>query len=171
MQQEEPVNQKEVLLKGTIITVDEEVYTKQITPPDPTKVLQIPLAELNRIVGTHVKAGPTLEYKENSFTTYSIDATTYQEVQTAYTKIRLDHAEARHIVCAWNVPQDKFHLANDGCDDEEYGASLPLAKLLAENQITHRAIFIVRKCGLKLQQDRIPCYTQLAHALIQKHTI
>ena len=167
MAEEEPVDRKDVVLKGSQIIVGEEYYVKKVVPPDPTKVLQLSMPELNRIIGSKVHAGPVLDHKGNRFTTYSIDTNSFDHIETVYMKLRLDHAAERHIVCAWNIPgKDKFHC-EDGCDDDEYGAAAAMLGVLKQNKIVNRAVFIARKCGEKLGKERLACYTQLTRAVIK----
>ena len=83
-------------------------------------------------------------------------------------KIRLNHADARHIVCAWSVPGTKKYMTIDGCDDDDHGCSQPIIELLKANKMTNRAIFVVRKCGKKLNEKRIPAYVDAAAAVIKK---
>ena len=59
----------------------------------------------------------------------------------------------------------------DSCDDDDYGAGSVVLRVLTENDITHKALFIVRKCGEKLNQDRMPCYSQIASAIFAKSPV
>ena len=87
MKQEDEIDQKEVRKVGNSIYVGEEKYVRRISPPDPAKTLQLPLHELNRVIGLQVHAGPKLEHKNNIFTAYSIDANQYSQVEDAYLKL------------------------------------------------------------------------------------
>ena len=71
------------------------------------------------------------------------------------------HAEAKHIVCAWNIPSSELH-SNGSCDDGDYGVSQHIAQLLSKDSIQCRAIFVVRNCGQKLNEERIRCYVKAA---------
>ena len=100
----------------------------------------------------------TVEENMNKFIGYSACVQSFQEVEDLYMKMRLNHAEARHIVCVWSLPGIKKHEVMDVCDDEEYGVASPLLQMFKENNITHRAVFIVRKVGNKLTAQRIQLY-------------
>ena len=163
------VNQQVVKTVRDDIYVGDDKYTPQVVPPDPTKVLQYSLPELNRIMSIPLHKGKKLECNGNFFTPYTVCVSTYKEIQDAYMKIRLNHADARHIVCAWSIPGSKVYEATDCCDDEDHGSALPILNLFKSSEITFRAVYVVRKCGKKLNEQRIPMYLQAAREVIQKY--
>ena len=171
MKEEDAVDQKEIKRVGSSIYVGDNQYVKAVIPPDPSKLLQLPLVEINRILAAELLPGPRLEYKSNFFTAYSADVNNHKQISDMYYKLRLNHADARHIVCAWNVPALLKIDGVDSCDDEDYGAGVAILKVLIDLRITHKVIFIVRKCGEKLSQDRIPCYTQIANAIFANNPV
>ena len=160
----------EVATEKGKIYIGEDEYIQQVSPPDPTSVLQLSLPRLNEIMETQVEKGPTMEAEGNVFTGYSICTNNPQMVNDAYMKIRLNHAGARHIICAYQFPGLKKAQCSDSCDDDDYGASLPVLQMLMENNITHRAVFVVRKCGDKLHQKRIPMYLKTATETINRNS-
>ena len=168
MMEEEDMNQQEITLHQGKMFVGDNEFKPEVVPPDPTHVLQIPMQKLNEIMMIPVQRGPLVQHKGNNFIGYLVSAGNTRQVQDAYMKIRLSHAEARHIICAYNVPGiDVIQNANH-CDDEDYGASQALLELLVKNKLNNRAVFVVRNCGEKLYEERIPTYIRAARAVIDK---
>ena len=147
--------------KGKLFVGNQE-YIPKIEAPDPTSVLQLSLVKLNQIMSVPVQQGPTEEVQGNIFTGYTVCTNKIEDIQDAYMKLRLNHAGARHIVCAFRIPGINTAESNDHCDDEDYGASLPILQAMSQDNISCRAVFVVRKCGMKLNNDRIPAYIRIA---------
>ena len=161
--------QEEVSIYKGDIYVGDRKYQKIVTEPDATQVLNMPLHELNQIMAMEINRGANPVYKDgNKFTGYSLCTNDPKTIAKAYMKIRLNHAEARHIICAWNIPGLRKYESADGCDDQDNGASIPIVQLLTDNQIESRVIFVVRNCGKKLNAERNSCYVQVAKALISE---
>ena len=78
------------------------------------------------------------------------------------------HAEARHIVCIWRIPGMNIHECNDGCDDEDYGVSQAILDWMKKQDITHKAILVVRNCAGKLYSDRMTTYIQAAEKVMKE---
>ena len=138
--------------------VGEEEYVKKITPPDPTKVLRMPLTKLNNIMGLDTPCGPTVRAGDNYFTAYVLGVVNIEQVQDFYMKIKLNHAEARHIVCAWNMLGEKWYELQDYCDDGDHGVGAAILQRMQFNNLEQAAIYVVRNCGQKLKENRIPTY-------------
>ena len=163
------VDQEDVELIQGRIHVGDGIYQRQISPPDPTKVLQLSMDELDQIMGIKLDKGDVCVVKNNQFVGYSMCTDNYEAINDAYMKIRLTHADARHIVCAWNIPGIRRYECIDYCDDADHGCGAVISKVMTDNKITHRVIFIVRKCGMKLNQDRFSTYTEVAYKLLEKY--
>ena len=147
---------------------DTEEYVPRIVTPDPAAILRKSLPELNEIMGIKLDESLPHYYKNNKFRAYSLCTSEFSVIQKAYMKVKVNHAEARHIVCAYNIPGLKKYECADGCDDEEYGISSQIVQLLVENDITHRAIFVVRNCGEKLHQERSTQYLLAVRKVISQ---
>ena len=162
---------KEIVFEKGKLYIGPEEYTPLVTPPDPTSVLQLPIPKLDDIMSTPIEEGTAETMDGNTFKGYSIAANTAETIQNAYMKIRLSHAGARHIICAYVIPGLNHAQCMDHCDDEDYGASYPILQMMIENDITHRAIFIVRKCGKKLRQERNKIYNRVAVGTLNRTVV
>ena len=169
IQKRDDVRKEDVTTGGKDIFVGDRQYVKMITEPEATEVLRMPLSKLNVIMSQQADRCQTFECKENKFTPYSLCTNDPQKIQEMYMKLRLNHAEARHIVCAWNIPGMREYESADWCDDGEAGAGEAILKIMLENNISSRAIFVVRNCKGKLYQDRIPQYVKAAIEAVAKH--
>ena len=164
----EAVNKEDVTSSRTSIFVGEKEYKKLIKEPDATRVLNMPLQMLNEILAAEVDRYPEVTvHKGNRFTGYSLCTNSIEDIQKVYMKLCLNHAEARHIVCCWNVPGVNEYESADSCDDGELGVSLPILQMMLQNQVENRAIFTVRNYGEKLYSERIPQYKSVAKKIIE----
>ena len=164
----DPVNRKEISVQGNKLYVGDEAYVQKVNTPDAARILQLPLPRLNMVMAAHVNRGPTYEAKGNKFTGYVISANNTDQVQEAYMKIKVNHADARHVVCGYSLPGtalDKIQL-EDGCDDDDHGASRAILEVLKASEITHRAVFVVRECGDKLHGERLEMYRQITQSTL-----
>ena len=123
---------------------------------------------LNEIMATELERGRMFECQGNKFIPYSLCTTDYQRINDAYMKLRLNHAEARHIICAWNNVGVPIYECADGCDDGDHGASEAVLQMMIDNNIKNRTIFIVRNCGQKLYDSRLDCYIKAARQVIRE---
>ena len=109
---------------------------QKISPPDPTHVLRLPMSKLDAIMAIQIQTGEPVKAEGNKFLAYSICTADFQTLQDVYMQIRLNHAEARHIVAAWNIPGTNEYETADGCDDDDHGVAREIVQLMLANDIT-----------------------------------
>ena len=160
-----PVN-FEVLRTGLLIGSTE--YRKKIEAPDPTSILDLTSEDLNNQLRKDVVKGLHMRVKDSIFIPYSADVKNYQMIKDVYMKVRLMHARAKHIVCAYFLPGEDTYNARDYEDNGDFGAGRAVLKFMVDNNIHHKAFFIVRLCGkIKLQKERISSYVKAAASVMQ----
>ena len=159
---------KDLTYKKGILHVNTMPCPNPISPPDPIDAIKMTSKDLNEVMELPMNIGPKLVKKGNTFFAASIPANNFDDIQKAYMSLRLKHASARHIVAVWSIPTDKVYDGINFCEDDELGIGIPLLRLLLENDITNRAIFVVRKCGEKLFEENITSYTEAIKALIKQ---
>ena len=150
--------------------MDNKIYKKLVDPPKPTDLLNYSVDQLNFALKTPTIKGPVSTSQDSSFIACMIDTDRISQVKEAYFKVRLLHARAHHIVCAYNLPCDESenHLFKDSCDDGESGAGSHLLKIMKINRITHRAVFVARYCGTqKLGDERLTSYVKALENLMK----
>ena len=160
----------EVYVKQGKIYVGDAELEMPVKVPNPLHLLQLPMTQLNSIMAMKVESGTQKMIKGNVFTGYTICANKPETIQDAYAQIKLNHADARHIVCAWRVPGVKTYISEGYCDDDEYGIGLQLLTKMKESDVRCRAVFVVRKCGEKLFSDRLQSYLECAAEAISKNS-
>ena len=169
MVKEDAVNREEISMQGNQIYIGDKQFKPKITPPRAADLLRLPNQRLNEILGMWIDTAPSISLEGNRFTAYSVATAKYETIQDAYSKIRLNHANAKHIVCAWSIPASKFYESKGYCDDDDHGVGQPILQMMQKNNITHRAIYIVRDCGKRLYGDRVRSYLQAAEQAIQMY--
>ena len=154
------------------LQIDSKPYKKMVAEPDPTDLLKCSCQELDEIMKISTKKGPEIKSKGSAYIAYSIDTNEHSKVRDAYLKVRLQHARARHIICAYNLkgPEKEIHQYRDFCDEQEPGGGSYLLSEMIRCKISSKAFFVVRYCGEeKLGDDRLKMYTNAAEALLRLH--
>ena len=160
--------QVDISFKKGILHVDSKPCQDKVRVPDPTQVIKMPLKDLNEVMDLQMNVTPPLIKKGNQISAISIPVQSFEEINKAYLAVKLRNADARHIVAVWNIPTENIYDGQNFCEDDEFGVGIPLLNMLLDNDITHRAIFLVRRCGEKLNADRIPCYKQALAAVVRQ---
>ena len=163
--------QKDVKFVAGNLVLDGEMQCNKVIPPGPEDILDLSEVELDKILRIRVLSGPKIEQESSEFKAYTIAVSTHQEVQEAYSKVRWVHAAARHIVCAYYLPDHQSPFEQQGyCDDGESGAGRRLLNMLVQSQVGSRAVFVVRYYGgTRLGVDRFQCYEHALKGAIQQH--
>ena len=157
--------------KGNLL-LNKTAYRKLVQPPSPTTFLDYTSQDLDRILKIPTSKGKQIDILDSHFLAYSVDADKPQRVKDTYLKIRLMHARARHIVCVYNLPgaEKERILCQDYCEDGEIGVGQILLHMMQDNNVSHRAFFIVRVCGqMKLREDRVTGYKKAMESCLSLH--
>ena len=157
--------------KGVCMWVDNPIG-KRVQAPTPGDLLQYTASELDDIMKIQTTKGPEVKIKDSAYIAFACDikGDDYGTVRKTYLKIKLMHARARHVICAYNLmgPDELTHNLKDSCDDQEYGAGSLLLKSMIDSRINGKAIYVVRYCGPeKLGQDRLKSYIKAADELLK----
>ena len=152
------------------LKVGTELYRKKVSAPGPTDLLDISPEDFDEVMKIQVLKGPQIKVKDSYFQGYVLDTDNHEKIRQGYLKIRLLHARAKHVVCAYCVPHGAKQHAHDYDDDEDHGVGRILLKELRRNDVTNRAVFIVRYCGKeKLNQQRYGAYLSAATQAMEKY--
>ena len=163
-------NKAEIEFEQGKMKINGAEYKKKIREPLPEDILSLDETEFNATLNMQISKPTKTQEKDSTFYAYTASVTTHQEIQKLYTKVRIMHAKARHVICAFNILGDEFYIDCDGCDDQEYGASKNIVRLLQEQDITSRVIFVVRYCGeQKLNARRFEIYLEMAKLVIAQN--
>ena len=144
--------------------VDDNEYIKKISTPNPTSILGLQSNQIDELMKTKVHRGKTVTIKDSTFIGYTSAVNTFKHIQQLYLKIKLLHADARHITCAYNLEgMDPTH-EKDFCDDGEHGAGRALLSWMTRNSLMQRVFFVVRYCQSKIGSDRFQGMIQAAES-------
>ena len=153
--------------KGLLI--GSSLYRKKVHAPKPEDLLDIEPEELDQILDLPTTSGEKIRIKDSIFIAYAADAKNYSTIRQAYQKVRLLHAQARHVVCSYTIPGQELHYCQDFDDDGDHGVGRTLLEGLIQNKIECKAIYVVRFCGReKLGQERFDGYLKAVENLFKK---
>ena len=142
-------------------------YSKKIHTPTAKDILDIDPKEVDDILKVDLKTGGKIEQDGSQFFAYTMDATTHEQVQKAYLKLKLLYPDARHIVVSHFLPGLDTYYTQDYCDDNEPGAGARLLGFMRFHQLKHKAIFVIRHYGGKrMGPGHFECYVEAAKIAI-----
>ena len=109
----------------------------------------------------------TFSIEGSSFIAYSLEVSEMTQINEGYVAIRAAHTGARHVVCAFRIPNQFRAQYNDFCDDEEWGCGRILLNALEYSDIEYRCIYVVRYYrGIHIGSKRFTYYLLAARAAI-----
>ena len=132
-------DQLAMTVKKGILTVENEVYKKQVQVPDviarvyPTRSSTFPV----------IKGSP-YTVDGSTFVGYSTAVCTIHDVNAAYVHVLNEEPEARSVMCGFRIPGRPFHTLQDYCDDNEHGGGHTILRMLVRSEIVNRAMFVAR---------------------------
>ena len=142
---------------------------RKIHEPRPEDILDLEPEDYQRILNIPMSQPALLTEQDSKFIAYTTPVANIKEVQDGYTKIRLLNPSARHVICAYQMIVDGKE-ENDGCDDQEPGASRNVLQLMHEHDLKSRVFYIARYCGkAKLSSKRFECYVEAAKMALIQH--
>ena len=163
------VHRPDLAFENGVMKIDGNEYRKQVQPPNPTDILQMDTEYIAMLLQIPVQRSEKIVAEGNTLVAYAVDATTYQQVQQAYMHVKLNNANARHIVAAWSLPGQPEYEKNDYCDDQEHGIGRFLLEILQTNRIKQKAIFVARYTGeKKIGNLRYELYYQVVQQAVNR---
>ena len=100
------------------LLVNNKKYEPKVVTLDETTLLRTTPQDLNQLMSINMTKGGRVEQQRSIFIGYSTSVTTHTDVQQAYQRIKLTHADARHVISAYNIPEVLQHEANGFCNDK-----------------------------------------------------
>ena len=149
------------------LAIQGEIYKKKVNPPSPKEMIQLSTDEIGDILKLKTIKGAKITQEKSSFVAYTAKVNSFEEVRKLYIKLKLIQPEARHIPCAYWLPNAEIPYSTDFHDDEEPGAGRTILDLLKKFSLKSRVIFVARKYGgIKMGADRFKCYTEAAKSSV-----
>ena len=154
------------------LQIQNELYRPKIQVPTPKDIVNIDPQELRKIMQLPLYKSDRLEQNMSIFQAFTASVDSFEDVRKLYLRMKISQPDARHIVCAYNIPNetDPNYYTQNFCDDGEPGAGKTVLDFLKRNDLEKRVIFVARKYGgIKMGADRFECYENAAKMSIMKH--
>ena len=134
------------MARGKIL-VNNEVVKQKIKSPTYAEILQMDEKELEKICAVKLVAGPEHIEKGSEYFEYMCKVKNLQQIQNAYYKMHVKHADATHISCAYRLEDPIGPYRQQGIDDGDAGVDRSLLKTLKDANVNQICIFLVRYYG------------------------
>ena len=85
--------------------------------------------------------------KGSEYYSYIAKVNSEKDVQQAYLKVKIKHADATHVSCAYRLDNPLGPYHQQAIDDKDYGIGRSLLKILKQKEMCCFAIFLVRYYG------------------------
>ena len=147
--------------KDGVLTINNEEYTTPIEVPCVQQILDMTPEELDEVLALPICKGPQLESEGNLFIGFSLAVNSLDSISKAYLKMKICYPKARHIMCAYMLQGEEYHMTRGSCDDGEHGAGNRMLQMLIDNNMEARVVFVVRfYSGKKIGPSRFDCILQ-----------
>ena len=150
-------------VKGGELFVDGKKKVKQTAPPEFLDLF-VDEAEQDKIDKIKITYSEPKRDKGSVFVAAIAKVSGPTELRRAYKQVKQTHPAATHISVGFD-----YQNIQCNCDDGEYGLGLRLQNILAENNCSNKALFMVRNYGgKKLGQKRFEIAKEAALEVIVK---
>ena len=137
------VDQHTIEPKKGNITIDGETYVKAVKPPCVSQILKASKEARLQCANLQVVRGNRIEKGSSVFLGYSADIRNLTEVNEVHAKICGENLAARHVVCAFRLPNRNFVIHEDFNNDDEDGMGAHLLQILRKSNIMNKVVFVV----------------------------
>ena len=147
--------------------IEGEPYSQNVKTPKVQSFLDLDQSEVDKVLSLPTSRGNEMYEQSSTFIGYAADVCSTEEVSEIYSKVKLMHADASHVVCAYYLQGTE--VADTGyCDDGEHGAGRALLNLLSANKMIAKATYVARYTdGNKMGNIRFQKYVQASVATIR----
>ena len=149
--------------KGELM-IKKKKYVKKVKAPDVTTILNMSEEEINSLLEIDMDESDEIKEQDSIFVAYTLPVENFQQIEQAYMKMKLLYADARHITCVYLLPGVDEYYCKDYYDDDEHSLGRVILRLLQQNQIVNRAVYIVRYCTQKIGPNH---FTRAKEAVMQ----
>lgn len=161
--------QLEMDLKKGSLKINQEPYKKAVEVPTiknivrPSDSLYDKVEEIDIIKGAE-------DFQANSkFASFAVAVNDFDEINSAYLKLRMKYADATHISCAYRLPGANTPINQDYVDDGEIGCGRTILRCVREKGLMNVAVFIMRYYGgTHLGQQRFDIFRSLTEEAIRQ---
>ena len=126
-----------------------QLVVPKVLPPTAAEILHLSLDERQVIKAVKLAEGKHHAEQGSEFYSFAVKVKSVQEVKKAYMKVRIKHADATHVCCAYRLDKPNGPFKQESIDDGEIGASRVMMQVMKEKEVTQTAVFVVRHYGGK----------------------
>ena len=156
------------MTRGEIMVNNEKVKPK-IFVHSQTEILRLSEKQLEVIRATKIARGPEHMEKGSKFLSYATTVQSLSDVTHAYQKLKVKHADATLISCAYRLDNPIGPYRQQSLDDGDCGIGCSILKVMKQQHSECMAVFIVRYYGkIHLGKQRFEIVEQLSkHAMTE----
>ena len=155
------------MFKGQIYA-NNTLIKEKVKVPEVADILCFTENELDGIKAIKLVKGAEHIEQGSTFVSYSTRASSIEEVNKAYCKMKIKYTEATHISCAYHLKNPKGPFDQQAIDDKEFGAARKILSVLKERELAEMAVFVVREYGGRhLGKRRFEVIEQVAEKAVQ----
>ena len=159
-----------ILFEQGKLQVDGKSYKGQHKTPSLREVLTPDTQQALDRMNMEVCRGNEIKIQNSTFIGYSAVVENLKQVNDAYAKVRQTNGDARHVMCAFRIPHEKYHIYQNYNDDVEFGGGRLLLSLLRRSEIMNRMLIVVHKYdGDHVGQDRFDAIARTAKSVMTIH--
>ena len=129
------------------IQVNNNIVKPKVLPPTKAEIIRLDPDELEKIRAVKMIKGPEHEEKGSEYVAYGIKIKSISDVRKAYKKLKVKHADATHVSCAYRLQNPVGPYRQEAVDDNDIGIGRAMLKKIKEKEMSEIAIFVVRYYG------------------------
>ena len=131
------------------------------------EILKASVEDRKRWSKVKTTPGNVILCEQCHFQGFSVICNKIETIRDAYLKLCSQNSDARHIVCAYRLPEKNFPVLQNYEDDDKYNTGSALLRMLDTVQIFNRAIFVIRHYGgHHIGPARFQAYVEAAQSAI-----
>ena len=132
--------------KGKVY-VNNNMVKQKVAPPTKAEILRMSEKQYEETRAIKLAQGPEHMEKGSEYFSYAIKVKSEKEVAKAYTKLKIKHADATHVSCAYRLQNPIGPYWQEAVDDGDIGIGRAMLKTMKTKDITEMAVFVVRYYG------------------------
>ena len=155
-------------MKKGQIYANNQAMTPAIQPPSHSQMLRLSDDQYESVKATKVTKCSEHVEGGSEFYSYVAKASSKEDIEKAYLKLRIKFADATHIVCAYRMEEAKGPYLQQAIDDGEIGGARRMLQQMQDRKVYSAAIFIIRYYGGQhLGKRRFEIYQNLTDTAIK----
>ena len=148
--------------------MNNEAVNPKIEIPMAADMLTMDEEEMNELKEIKVYEGKVHKEGESEFCAFYQHARDEQEIQKGYTKLKMKHRDATHIVLAYKLAGATGPYKQAYVDDGEAGAGRRMLSVLKNSEMENIAVYVVRYySGAHMGKRRFEIYEMLAKSAMK----